>query len=70
MTLQEQQKVELKMFYQAQTARESPNPRQRRNGAVRCCCTLLAASAYHSYAAGVTGMLSEFSSMVTLTYDL
>jgi len=30
-------------------------PRQGRNGAVRCCTTLFAASAYHSYAAGGNG---------------
>jgi len=44
------------MFYQTYTARKPRNhPRQRRNGAVRCWCTLFAASAYHLYATGGDG---------------
>ena len=46
-------------------------PRQPRNEPVRCCCTLLAASAYHSYALGwVLAALSAFLSLVTLIFDL
>jgi len=53
--------LQLTMFYQTYTARKPPNhPRQGRNGAVRCWCTLFAASAYHSYAAGVTAALGVF----------
>ena len=40
------------------------------NAPIRCCCTLLAASAYHSYAPGwVLAVLSAFLALVTLTFD-
>jgi len=52
------------MFYKTYTACKLPkSPPAGRNSAVRCCCTLFAASAYHSYAAGgrgLTGALSVF----------
>ena len=46
-------------------------PHQPQNAPIRCCCTLLAASAYHLHTPGwVLAALSAFLSLVTLTFDL
>jgi len=50
-------KTRAKDVFTKDTPQASPQkhpPGHQRSGAVRCCCTLFAASPYHSYAAGVT----------------